>query len=385
MIRLAEYAYTPHAGVESLDMTIAKPPKPTPDFPLYSHRTGRWAKKIGGKTIYFGRWEEPDKALAEYKAFLLSRSENRHVVGKQVGLTIRDACDSFLSAKQDSLEQGELTRITFDEYKRSCLRVADHFGRDSVVEHISPADFQEYRAKIAENWGIIAVGNEITRVRSLFRWCHDQRLIKERPFYGSEFKKPSAKALRRHRRLSGKKLYTPEEIKRLLDFAGTQMRAMILMGINGGLGNTDLATVTLGALEGTILNYPRPKTEVDRLIPLWPETLAAIEQVKYRHYVGKLESDTRLFVLPDGQFWDNSSNPIAKHFRQVRLWAGLKRGGFYWLRHTFRTVADGARDQVAAGSIMGHVEQGMAANYRQEIDPARLLAVTNHVRTWLFG
>ena len=29
--------------------------KPRPDFPLYPHKTGRWAKKVQGRTEYFGR------------------------------------------------------------------------------------------------------------------------------------------------------------------------------------------------------------------------------------------------------------------------------------------------------------------------------------------
>jgi integrase len=58
--------------------------------------------------------------------------------------------------------------------------------------------------------------------------------------------------------------------------------------------------------------------------------------------------------------------------------------GFYTLRHTFRTIADEAKDQPAIDYIMGHEVPHMSAVYRETISDARLKAITDHVHAWLF-
>jgi integrase len=63
---------------------------------------------------------------------------------------------------------------------------------------------------------------------------------------------------------------------------------------------------------------------------------------------------------------------------------GRKGLGFYALRHTFRTVADEAKDQPATDYIMGHEIPHMSSVYRETISDGRLRAVATYVRQWLF-
>ena len=51
-----------------LDTRAARPGKPTPDFPLFAHGNGQWAKKSKGKLRYYGPWANPDAALGKYRA-----------------------------------------------------------------------------------------------------------------------------------------------------------------------------------------------------------------------------------------------------------------------------------------------------------------------------
>jgi integrase len=175
--------------------------------------------------------------------------------------------------------------------------------------------------------------------------------------------------------------------------ARPQIKAMILLGINAGFGNADVGLLPLSALDldrGWI-DYPRPKTGINRRCPLWPETVQAIREAQAaRPRPSKTEYQGLVFLTVRGGCWhtgtaDNPlSNQTAKLLKALGI-NGRKRLNFYCLRHTFRTVADEARDQPAADAIMGHSDPNMAGHYRETISDERLKAVTDHVRDWLFS
>ncbi len=35
---------------------------PSEPFPLFAHARGYWAKKVRGRMVYFGRWDDPEGA-----------------------------------------------------------------------------------------------------------------------------------------------------------------------------------------------------------------------------------------------------------------------------------------------------------------------------------
>src|SRR5204862_4977252 len=107
------------------------------------------------------------------------------------------------------------------------------------------------------------------------------------------------------------------------------------------------------------------------------------------HEPKKQELAGLVFITKYGLSWgkDTTDNPVtketAKLLRALHI-NGRKGLGFYTLRHTFRTVADESKDQVAVDYIMGHARDDMASVYRETIADARLKAVTDHVHAWLF-
>lgn len=370
----------------------SKPNKPFPGFPLFPHATGRWAKKIWGKLHYFGPWSDPDGALAKYdreKEALYDRRKPRPDADDDV--TVHSLCNKFLTFKKARVDSGELTNRSWEDYKAACVLVLKHFGKTRRISDLDPDDFDKLRKSMAKRWGPVTLGNTIQRIRVLFKFAFDDGLLDRPVRYGQSFARPSRKTIRVQRARKGAKLFTAEEIRRLLAAAGPVMRAMILLGINGGLGNADCGHLPLSAvdLDAGMIDFPRPKTGVPRRCPLWPETVEALREAIAGRPIPKDEAHAGLvFITKYGLSWakDASDQTLAKEFGKllrslhINGRAGL---GFYTLRHTFRTVADEAKDQIATDHIMGHEIPNMSAAYRETISDARLHAVSEHVRCWL--
>jgi integrase len=284
------------------------------------------------------------------------------------------------------------------------------FGGHRSVEDLAPEDFEALRTNIAKTYGKLSRKVEIKRVRTIFRYAYEAHLIDTPVRFGPGFVGPSRRELRCERQQNGQRMFEAVEIRTMLAAATVPMKAMILLGVNCGFGNTDVANLTVQNLDlqGGWCNYPRPKTGISRRCPLWPETVNAIKAgLEVRPKARDKADEDLVFITPAGERWvrvwtrEEATGPdgdlenlgrvsrvdrVTKAMTQLLCKLGLARRGhtFYALRHTFETIAGESRDQVAVDAIMGHSREDMASVYRERIGDDRLRAVAEHVRQWLF-
>lgn len=401
--------------------TPPNPAKPYPDFALTPHNNGRWCKKIRKKLHYFGYWDDPQAALLEYLAVKDDLQAGRTPRPNAGQFAVRDLCNSFLTAQRLRMDSGGITSRSFADLYATAERLAEALGKMRAVADLRPDDFDRYRASMAAKWGPTTLANEVQRVRSIFKWGLESGLLEKPMLFGPHFKKPKRREVRRARAEIGPRDFTAEEIRALLAAAKPQMKAMILLGVNCGWGNSDISELQqrhLDLASGTA-DFPRPKTEIDRRATLWPETVKALRKaLKVRPKPKSGDDAGCVFITKYGERWkrvevveeeqtagtpakvrrretDSVGLEFGKLLRSVKVKVGrrkvsIKRPGvnFYGLRRTFETIGGETGDQPAVNRIMGHGEESMAEEYRQwrkdAREDARLRKVTDHVRAWLF-
>jgi len=369
---------------------------PTAKFPLFHHATGQWAKKIRGRTVYFGT--DKTDALKRYRSQAAELHAGRRPRTANGELTIRELCNQFLTMKLRRVEAGELAKVTWYSYWCTCDRLTGELGKHRLVEDLAAGDFERLRAEIASTCGPAGLRTAMIRTRTVFKFAFDSGLI-DRPLrLGMSFQVPSARAIRKARQNAGDRMIEPADLQRLIAEGRQPIRAMILLGLNCAFGQTDIANLPAVAvdLDGGWVRFPRVKTAIDRRCPLWPETVDAVREAIAIRPEAKAHGDEELvFLTVKGARWvrmiarksDGIEQPmdaLAPRFRGTLKAAGLTPRGFYVLRHIFRTVADECRDEPAVDLIMGHLQKGIAASYRERIEDRRLHAVVQYVRDWVF-
>jgi integrase len=352
---------------------------------LTLHRSGQLCCKIAGKFYYLGR--DPEEAERRYHEIKAASLRGEEPKADPAGMTVAHVLNRFLTRKLKEVKAGSITAFTYHDYHVAAARVLAVIGRKRSAASLRPVDFRRamdaYAGKAATQAKLVA------GVRAMLNDAMDDEVIPPLRF-GKAFTVRKARSARAPN--LNQRDYTAAELRAIMAKASPTMRAMVLLGVNAGFGNTDCSELRLDSLdlENERLRFPRPKTGVERDCWLWPETIAAIrESLAERATPDSDDARELVFLTVFGRPWvrpaiGGSSDMLNRMFHALCTRAGVRPRGFYGLRRTFRTVADETLDQHAIHRVMGHQLPGMSGTYVQRIGFERIKAVCEHVRAWLF-
>lgn len=393
-------------------------PKTKPFFP---HHSGYWAAKIGGRTVYLARWETPLPEVEEAyrKKKEVAEAEIRGDAAatvKSTGyeLTFKDVGNLYLDARAKDIDRGKLSAISWAGYKRALDWAVDRIG-SRAISSLRPYDFSAVDEQLMEAYGAKQHGHVVSLVRMALQWGYDNDYIERIPRYGTSFQFPGRGQHRLERAEKPVKLFTATQLRDLVRKATPSMKAMLLLGINCGYLQSDLAElpiqfdgdsgnpnrVHLG--RGPYIRFDRPKTGVRRKCTLWPETVKALAKVIGDRTEGlvfmtrKRQPLVHVHRVYDAQgrlLKATNCDAVGKPFRELCQAVGCYTEGIGLssFRSTLETQAWHLQDlsvahQAAIHWIMGHTLGGpdtpkMADTYLQDIAPDMLRLVTDKIREW---
>ncbi|MEO1525948.1 MAG: site-specific integrase [Planctomycetota bacterium] len=364
-----------------------KPSKPYSDYPLSAHPCGQWCKKIYGRIYYFGPWDQPEEAKAEYLRRLSSitgsQDDDREV-------TIRQLCNQFLNTKKLLVERGKLSQRTWNDYKEAAERLIKYFRPTRPITSLRVADFEHLYRDLSSTWSPTTLNNFVIRAKAILTYAYNQELIEAPIRTGVVFKRASAEEMRLARAKRQPKFFEASEVRTLVDKANPRLKAMILCGINLGFGNADCSRLEIEMLdlETGWFSQMRQKTGILRMGKLWPETIDALQKVIALPRPPCEESlSDRVFLTRNGNEYcpeGSKRDAITKQFYWLTGECDLRRKGvgFYALRHVTQTIGDQTGDALAVKMLMGHADNSISATYREHFERDRVEKVCSHIREW---
>jgi hypothetical protein len=328
-------------------------------------RSGRgWYKRIGKRP----RWIVSAKlcptgedADAYYEANFSEIAKRAPV--RRSAVTLRQAAGAFVGEK----EAARLHRDTIRDYEDVMLIAMRAASADRAVASLDMTAADALTRAVA-HLGTARRLKYVVYLRGFIAWCARQGIACG--WTRETFRPPKKSERRRDRASRRKPVYTHNEIRRLLRHASDRMRAVILLAVNCAMGPDELTKLTDRDVRGGVIDKPRQKTGVDRLVPLWPETIASLPK-----------RSGLLFPGPGGKPLDPVR--LTRRFHAICSRAAVPPRGLYHLRRTFRTIADGFGDHRAAAKVMGRELPDIDSIYVLTIDRERIERMLAHVKSSL--
>lgn len=306
--------------------------------------------------------------------------------------TVPQLMGLVLADKQQHASVGRIAPETLNAYQRELSAFSAWAGHVPTTK-LTPQTFTDYRRLLEKRLGLARQATVIAYIRAAFSHAVKQGWTDE-PVYGLDFVPPavdpdSLALVQMRAGLDEREdpALTRTERDWLVANSTGQLKAMILIGLNLGMGPTDVARLKWKHInmESGRLSLRRMKTGARREAWLWPETREAIKAVATTDPA----PDAFVFLTRFGRPWvrreiiggkPSLNNSLTREFTKLvkkgRAAGAINRPAkltFYSLRHTYFTAAEGYTNLNTVNRTMGHALAGKGRWYSQRKFPLKRL------------
>ena len=342
--------------------------------PLSPDRLARYAKEMDGTPTRIAREVWRDRI----------ESQGR------VGIPHKDSASAqltrFVKRKEQEVEAGELSAARLNKLRLHLTHFVDWLGGNTAVTQIDGMTLEDYRANllarvatngVAGRWKRTTAGERMNDVRSFIRWLWRNDVIPTLP------RNLDDKSLTISSSASTIVSFTIDEIQTLLTEASPRTRLFILLMLNCGMTQKDIADLLNSEVDWEIgrIVRKRSKTKDCENVPtvsylLWPETFALLRAERtasHEHLALLNASGSPLWAdghTPEGKYWknDNIRNAYERLQKKTGIGKPLKS-----LKKTSASLIRGNSEFTGLESLfLGHAPQSMADRHYAAI-PQQLL------------
>lgn len=306
--------------------------RPATDPVSFHRASGQYYVTRGGKRLYLGT--DHDDAVEAYHRLALDRPRKKPTE-RSAPISAKQLANRFLATQSANWRNRDNTLRSYREWLRRFLR--DH--PSLVAEDLTVERFAAWKLSLMDRaYAAESINHYLGAVRAMYRFAEDVGLVERAPRLARVKNAPRSNG-------KAKPLYSPEQVKKLLDEADINMRAMILLALNCGFGPKDLGDLQWSHFDGNRVGLARSKTGIGQTFYLWPETVQAVEIVRRerRQLIqrlarrGRIRSDKGRFLVT--KYWETwNKNAIGGEFRKLCKEASVHCYGFYRLRHCASTA-----------------------------------------------
>ncbi len=399
-------------------MPLPIPALPFPGFPLRPHRNGQWYKSVWNPLTkrteqhYFGPWKDDrrgQRAINDPAAGWLARQEaikagtdNVRVAPVDAVASLGELMGRFLTFKRGLVIAGDLSARTLGDYFREMEKFVAFLKPGMPVQALRPEHFSAYMKYMIKDrkLGRYARRRVRTYINTMLRYGAKNDWY-TMPSTGADWISPATDcdSVRQAKLRAGVKDYSERivngaELDKLLSRAQPAFKAIILLGVNAGLGPADIGRLrwNMVDLETGQMKFPRPKTGALRYSYLWKKTRKALLRVRTlrqnRLALEREGESSLVFITRRGVPYYRErevhkeievegkkinklvgiaiENAVSITFRRMAKELKLDGVHFYRLRHTFKTLGKSARDKEALDLMMGHKDRSIGKIYDHE-------------------